>query len=138
MTFSNNTPTKNLSCPDILPTELQGYEPDLDAIANDSQLVHPDSKNGKMYIMGTRLQTVGYGTSGKLKHKLPSCSFHDVDLAVEGVHIKTMTQGMYIFTFIHLHSSCLMLHHPSELELTDINFRKHFFHVPLISQAKSK
>ena len=117
-----HTPTKNLSCPDILPTELQGYEPDLDAIANDSQLVHPNSKNGKRYIMGT---------SGKLKHKLPSCSFHDVDLAVEGAHIKTMTQGVYIFTCIHLcvnlHSSGLMLHHPSELELTDVNFRKHFF-----------
>ena len=75
---------------------MQGYDPDFSALNNDDPLVHPDSKTGKRFIMGTRLQTTGDGSSGKVKHKLPSCAFHNIDCAEEGKHIQTMTQGRSI------------------------------------------
>ena len=89
-------PNYNVECPDILPTELQGYEPSVEAAQHESPLEHPDSKTGKRFVMGTRMQTTGHGTNSKMKHKLPSCSFHNIDCSKEGKHVKTMSQGRNI------------------------------------------
>ena len=51
-------------------------------------LLHPDSENLNRYILGTRFQTKNIGKS----HKRKTCSYHDLDLSIEGQSIKSMTQ----------------------------------------------
>ena len=46
-------PNTNLTCPDIIPTELQSRS-DRDAMLNASILVHPDVQTSTRYVFGTR------------------------------------------------------------------------------------
>ena len=49
--------------------------------------MHPDSDNQDRYVMGTRLQS-----NLQKSHKLPTCQYHNLDLATDCKDIKTMTQ----------------------------------------------
>ena len=46
-------PQSGISCPDLIPTELQSGT-DRDAMLNPSQLVHPDALSPARYVFGTR------------------------------------------------------------------------------------
>ena len=46
-------PSTDLSCPDIIPTELQSGV-NRDAMLNQSILVHPDAPTSTRYVFGTR------------------------------------------------------------------------------------
>ena len=46
-------PSTDLSCPDIIPTELQS-EVNRDAMLNPSLVVHPDVSTSTRYCFGTR------------------------------------------------------------------------------------
>ena len=60
---------------------------------DDNPLNHPDSDNQNRYILGTRFQTKG----GHRGHTRDTCAYHDLDLCVQGEHIKSMTQeGMQL------------------------------------------
>ena len=64
---------------------------DYSAMENPSQILHPDCSTGRRYIMGTKFQS--RNKSGKKAHKLASCSFHNLDLSIQGSNLKTMSQG---------------------------------------------
>ena len=64
-----------------------------DYFTDEDPLKHPDSDNLNRYILGTRFQT----KSGHKGHTRDTCAFHDLDLCVQGEHIKSMTQeGMQL------------------------------------------
>ena len=48
-------PTRGISCPDIIPTELQSGPTNRAAMENPSNLVHPDTSSSQRYVFGTRL-----------------------------------------------------------------------------------
>ena len=48
-------PTSGLSCPDILPTEIQTTPVNRDSMKNPSILDHPDVRTQQRYVFGTRL-----------------------------------------------------------------------------------
>lgn len=47
------SPNAGLSCPDIIPTEMQSKS-ERDAMLNASILVHPDVQTSTRYVFGTR------------------------------------------------------------------------------------
>ena len=47
-------PPKRMSCPDIIPIELDNRMPNRDAMKNPSTLVHPDVSSTVRYVLGTR------------------------------------------------------------------------------------
>ena len=83
-----NPPTKNLSCPEILPLAHSFNIPNGSSMSNESRLTHPDAENDRRFISGTRLQMQKKRTS----HKKKTCSFHDLDNAQEGKLISSMNQ----------------------------------------------
>ena len=82
-------PRTDIDCPDILPLALvENPEVDRSRMRNPSQIIHPDIKGTKRYLMGTKLQMRDSGTS----HKKATCSFHNVNNSKQGPLIKTMNQ----------------------------------------------
>ena len=51
-------------------------------------LQHPDSVSFNRYVLGTRLQS----KTGHQGHKRDTCAYHNLDLAIQGGKIKSMTQ----------------------------------------------
>ena len=47
-------PKALISCPDIVPIQLDEREPNKDAMRNPSILVHPDVPTSTRYVLGTR------------------------------------------------------------------------------------
>ena len=84
----DKAPTKNISCPDILPLIYSDQDTNRDAMRSTNPLVHPDTSSLTRYCLGTGLQM----REGKPSHKTIECSYHDVDNAKEGKMLKTMTQ----------------------------------------------
>ena len=85
----NRKPNKGISCPDILPLHMSDSQPNRDAMKNNDPLDHPDTKGKTRYCLGTRIQ-MKEGSKGS--HKALECSYHDLDLSVEGKMLKSMTQ----------------------------------------------
>ena len=81
-------PTKNISCKEILPLMFSENECNRDAMKDSNPLVHPDISTLTRYCLGTGLQM----REGKPSHKTILCSYHDVNNAVEGKMLMTMTQ----------------------------------------------
>jgi hypothetical protein len=54
-------PKTDISCPDIVPTELQ-TDINRDAMKNSSILVHPDVSTHTRYVFGTRSVVLKYGS----------------------------------------------------------------------------
>ena len=81
-------PSKDIDCPAILPLAHAVDEVDSSAMENPSPVIHPDTKEQRRYIMGTKLQMRGRGKS----HKRPQCAFHDLDNCNQGRLVKSMNQ----------------------------------------------
>ena len=85
---SVDSPTSGIDCVDIVPLSYQDTPSERDAMNNDNQLVHPDVRGSRRYVMGTKLQM----RENKTSHKRNACRFHDVKLSKQGSSIKTMNQ----------------------------------------------
>ena len=85
---SEQSPTKDIDCPEIIPLHMQETPSELKAMEDEDPLVHPDVRGMKRYVMGTNLQMREHRGS----HKRPECRFHDIRLSKQGSKIKTMNQ----------------------------------------------
>ena len=81
-------PRTDIDCPAILPSAYNEQEVDSQAMTNPSPFVHPDTKDHRRFIMGTKMQMRGKGKS----HKRPQCAFHDLDNCIQGKYVKSMSQ----------------------------------------------
>ena len=86
-TPTNKHHPNKVVCHDIDPLHRQTNKTDVTKMRIQDRLVHPDSVSERRYILGTRLQQ-------KLQksHKLPTCQFHNIDLAEGTEDISTMLQ----------------------------------------------
>ena len=55
---SEDLPPSKLSCPDIIPIELDERVPNREAMKNPSTLVHPDVSTLTRYVVGNRFVTI--------------------------------------------------------------------------------
>ena len=62
-----------------------------EAMMDTNPYNHPDTEDPTRYCLGTGLQM----RDGSTSHKSPSCSYHNVKLAIQGPLLKTMTQGCF-------------------------------------------
>ena len=86
---SKRDPTSNIDCPDITPLMFSGNMANREAMKNESRLIHPDTGSSLVkYVLGTRLQM----RKGRTSHKMKTCEYHDVNLAIQGKYLKTMIQ----------------------------------------------
>ena len=76
--------------PLLLMQDIEPIKPEADItkFQNPDPLQHPDSDNMNRYILGTRMQS----KSGHKGHKRDTCAYHDLDLSIQGVTIKSMVQ----------------------------------------------
>ena len=106
MPSATRDPTSNIDCPDITPLKFSNNEVNREAMLVDSRLVHPDTGSTlTKYVLGTRLQM----RKGKTSHKLKTCEYHDVNLAVQGKLLKTMTQEAMQVLDLSKHISLISL-----------------------------
>ena len=92
-------PSTGITCLDIVPIESPHNLTDPSQMETLCQRFHPDSQNQQRYVTGTRIQTRGKGK--KKSHKLNTCQFHNLDNCSQGAEVKTMSQGDFLFIFIH-------------------------------------
>ena len=72
-------PSKNISCPDILPLMYSENKMNRDAMLSADPLVHPDTSSLTRYCLGTGLQM----REGRQSHRSVQCSYHDANNSVK-------------------------------------------------------